>query len=516
MAVLHDIALQLDRYQLYSWRGLLNVVLLLVSVALVKQVCVIVYNLYLHPLRKIPGPQLWIAFPILRTVRMVCGDCEFTIRDLHHKYGEVMRVSPNEVLFMNPEAWKDIYGHGHAEFPKYYPPGVHMNPKQIISSNAQDHFRYRRAMLPAFSDKALVQQEPLMKVYIDLLIQRLHEVAGSGKWANMVRWYNFTTFDLIADLAYGESLKGLETGQSNAWLENIEKLMVVAPMFALIGASRLLGGLILLILGPTIAKSKRQHLANVEQLARGRLTARKQPDRGDFMDYFLRSRGQEHQLSDEELVVNSDLIMVAGSETTATLLSGATYWMLRSPDALRRATDEVRAAFATEDDINFTACRASLPYMNACLEEALRLFPPVPLSLSRSVPGDVPMQVCGLTIPPKTTVGIHHLSAYTSELNFHRAQEYLPERWLPENLSDPASPYYNDRREVHKPFSFGPRDCIGRNLARHEMRLIMARVLFNFDLKLDESCRDWHKQRIFGLWEKPPLKVYLRARSSNT
>jgi cytochrome P450 len=109
-------------------------------------------------------------------------------------------------------------------------------------------------------------------------------------------------------------------------------------------------------------------------------------------------------------------------------------------------------------------------------------------------------------------VGIHHLSAYTSENNFHRAREYLPERWLPDATTDPKSPFYHDQREVHKPFSFGPRDCIGRNLAYHEMRIIMAKILFNFDLELDESCSDWYTQRIFGLWEKPPLKVYVRDR----
>lgn len=107
---------------------------------------------------------------------------------------------------------------------------------------------------------------------------------------------------------------------------------------------------------------------------------------------------------------------------------------------------------------------------------------------------------------------MHHLSAYTTEVNFYRAREFVPERWLPAASTDPESPFYNDRREVHKPFSFGPRDCIGRNLAYHEMRLIMAKILFNFDLGLDDSCSEWWNQRIFGLWEKPPLKVYITAR----
>ncbi|KAJ2998612.1 hypothetical protein NUW58_g262 [Xylaria curta] len=497
------------------WSLGLTSILLLSTIALFQQCWAIIYNLYFHPLSKIPGPQLWIAFPILRRYRMVRGDCEFKIRDLHKKYGEVMRVSPDEVFFLDPQAWKDIYGHGHAEFPKFYPEGVHMHPKKIISSNAQDHFRLRRAMLPAFSDKALTQQEPLIRTYVDLLIKRLREVSETTNCTNLVQWYNFTTFDLIADLAFGESLHGLETGESNVWLENISKILIIAPIFGLIGASKVFGKIIMFFFRPLMTKAEKSHLANVDNMARIRLNARKQPDRGDFMDFFLRSRGQAHQLTNEEVIVNSDLLMVAGSETTATLLSGTTYWMLKTPHALQRATQEVREAFNSDGEMTFLETRSRLPYLLACLEEGLRLFPPVPLALSRSVPGGSPMTVCGLSMPPKTVVGVHHLSAYSSELNFHRAGEFLPERWLPEATTDPNSPFYHDRREVHRPFSFGPRDCIGRNLAYHEMRLIMAKILFNFDLRLDASCNDWYRQRIYGLWEKPPLKVYLTGRTGN-
>ncbi|KAI2466962.1 cytochrome P450 [Annulohypoxylon bovei var. microspora] len=485
-----------------------------IVLSIAYQLLVAIYNLYFHPLKHIPGPPLWIAFPVVRTVGMVRGSAEFQVRDAHDKYGEVVRVAPNQVSFTNPQAWKDIYGHGHAEFPKYYPPGINMDPKKIISANAQDHFRYRRAMLPAFSDKALGQQEPLIRVYVDLLIKRLREVAEKGDSADMVRWYNFTTFDLIADLAFGTPLQGLAEGKSNAWIDNISKLMIYMPILVLMSVSPILGLLFKFGAGSQVRNSQANHHAHVAKMVNDRIYHRKQADRGDFMDYIMRSRGQEHQLTDAELTTNSDLLMVAGSETTATLLSGATYWMLKSPHALKKATEEVRKAFQTEDAITFKEVSAKLPYMMACLDEALRLFPPVPLRLARSVPGDLPVRIGGFQIPVKTVVGVHHLAAYHSERNFHKAREFFPERWLPESITDPTSPFYSDRRDAHRPFSFGPRDCIGRNLAYHEMRLIMARVLWNFDLTLDEKCSNWHEQKIFGLWEKPPLQVFLEERKS--
>lgn len=108
---------------------------------------------------------------------------------------------------------------------------------------------------------------------------------------------------------------------------------------------------------------------------------------------------------------------------------------------------------------------------------------------------------------------MHQFAAYHSPANFHDPQAFHPERWLPEEYSDPSSPFYNDRRGVHKPFSYGRRDCIGRNLAFLEMRLIMALLLWNFDLTLDEGMGQWHKQKIFALWEKPELRVHLKKRS---
>lgn len=104
-------------------------------------------------------------------------------------------------------------------------------------------------------------------------------------------------------------------------------------------------------------------------------------DRGDFMDSILRHRGEKEGLADYELEANANILIIAGSKTTATLLSGVTYWLLRTPEALRKATREVRSTMKTEADITFNRVTSQLPYMLACLDEALRLYPPIPLGL---------------------------------------------------------------------------------------------------------------------------------------
>ncbi|KAJ4348114.1 uncharacterized protein N0V89_009486 [Didymosphaeria variabile] len=492
-----------------SFQGILTLLAFVFAVQIIQAIARAIYNVYFHPLSRYPGPKLWAAFEVSRTIERVRGRLDFAIVDEHRKHGEVVRVGVDELSFIHPSAWKDIYGHGHAELPKYFPPKT-INPNQIIAAKSGDHFRMRRAFLPAFSEKALAQQEKLMRVYIDLLIQRLSECAQSGVPANMTEWYNLTTFDLIADLTFGKSLGGLESGESNQWTKKIETMLKLMPTLMLLTSFPLLATILNFLFGRKMEEARQKHFEYAASLAMGRLQGKEQADRGDFMDYILRSRGEAHQVTDEELVHNSDLFMLAGSETTATLLLGVTYYLLKNPEVYRKATDEVRLVFKKPEDITFKEATQRLPYMMACLSEALRVFPSIPLALFRITQAGTP--IAGHIIPPGTRVGVHQLSAYHSPLNFHDPDSFHPERWLPEVYNDPSSPFHNDRREVHKPFSFGPRDCIGRNLAYHEMRLILAMVLWNFDLELDAGMEQWHLQKIFGIWSKPPLRVRLSKR----
>lgn len=91
----------------------------------------------------------------------------------------------------------------------------------------------------------------------------------------------------------------------------------------------------------------------------------------------------------------------------------------------------------------------------------------------------------------------------------------MPERWLPDSHPRYDDRFANDNKSVFKPFSHGPRDCIGKNLAYAEMRLLAARVLRSFDVVIDGQA-DWQaRQRMFGLWEKVPLRVQVKSRPSS-
>ena len=119
-------------------------------------------------------------------------------------------------------------------------------------------------------------------------------------------------------------------------------------------------------------------------------------------------------------------------------------------------------------------------------------------------------EVLGRWVGPETRVSVHHYATYRSAANFTEPATFAPERWLAEGKG-PAAAYAGDRREAMQAFGFGPRNCLGQNMAMHEMRLMLARLLFRFDFEICDESRAWTDQRAFVLWEKKPLFCRLKV-----
>lgn len=113
-------------------------------------------------------------------------------------------------------------------------------------------------------------------------------------------------------------------------------------------------------------------------------------------------------MSEDELVSNSYVLIIAGSETTATLLSGVTFYILTVPGVMDKLKAEIRGAFAAEAEITWSAVN-QLPYTLAVLNEGLRMYPPVPFGFPRMVEG-LGDFVCGRWIPGGVSQRPHSLN----------------------------------------------------------------------------------------------------------
>jgi cytochrome P450 len=147
------------------------------------------------------------------------------------------------------------------------------------------HDRMRKLLNYAFSDQALRGQEKYVKKYIDLLIGKLSERAISDSQVDLTRWLNFTTFDIIGDLCFGESFGSLKNEDYNFWVANIFKGLKIARMFRVFRAYPIVGVPIfcLLKLFPQLARARQKHEQyTIDKTAR-RLNA--ESNRKDFMRY---------------------------------------------------------------------------------------------------------------------------------------------------------------------------------------------------------------------------------------
>ncbi|KAL1870738.1 hypothetical protein Daus18300_005058 [Diaporthe australafricana] len=353
-------------------------------------------------------------------------------------------------------------------------------------------------------------QESLVRDHVDVLIKKLNKNcvrvdpttgAVQKRSIDMRTWYNWTTFDVIGDLCFGESFGMLEKTRYDPWIKTLNsstQQVAVIQSLASLGLGWLVG-----LLFKVIAPASESHMATTQTKIDRRMLMT--TERLDLIEPLIKLN-DSGKLSKKKLVANAATILGAGSETTATLLTGVTYLLCKNPEVLKRVAQEVRATYHSDEEITLMSV-SKLEYMLACLNEALRLYPPVSIGLPRTLNkgGD---QIAGHYLPEGTVVTVHQWAANRSEINFHDSLAYRPERFLPDRPAE----FAKDRRDAMQPFSVGPRNCVGKNLAIAEMRQILARVLFKFDLELVDPGLDWLApgfQKAYFLWDKPPLEIYL-------
>jgi cytochrome P450 len=332
---------------------------------------------------------------------MLRGSYPFYLSSLHERYGEVVRIRPDTLSFSGSQAAKDILtnkaGHGQLQKdPKIYirdPNGFH----SILSTPSDaDHSRYRRLLSHGFSEKAIREQESVLKEYVDLFIQGLHKRCKEGP-QDMVAWFNWTTFDLIGDLTFDRSFDCLQNQAYHEWIP-----FVFGGIKSVLIASEL--GRYPLVMTLVSWFSRRKILEALTiggQFTRERVDHRiaSSTDRLDFLGHILRHDGKETEMSRSEIEATSSILVLGGSDTTATLLSGTVYYLLQNPHVKQKLVAEIRDAFTNEDDINISNVNG-LPYLLATLEEAMRIYPPVTLGSPRLI-GEEAAVIDRYQVPPE-------------------------------------------------------------------------------------------------------------------
>jgi tryprostatin B 6-hydroxylase len=174
----------------------------------------LVYRAFFHPLSRFPGPfgnklgNLWFSSQLIN------ADAYKKVYGLHKKYGSFVRVGSSDLSITHPKAVDVIYGKGtKCGRSAFY--NADPLPSMISCRDRTAHDRRRRVWSPAFSDKALRAYAQRTKIYDDQLMSRINAASSSGSPVNVSKWFNYYSFDIMGDLAFGKSFDMLKNDQEH-------------------------------------------------------------------------------------------------------------------------------------------------------------------------------------------------------------------------------------------------------------------------------------------------------------
>ncbi|TGZ76676.1 cytochrome P450 [Ascodesmis nigricans] len=486
--------------------GVLPLVLLILTVsALIYALRQLVF----HPLADYPGPKLAALSPLPFVFSNIRGHSHDDLLNLHRKYGTHVRIGPSIVSIATYKAQERVHG-GNPHFPK----GQHYKNWQLgvakpgltPATDVHDHAVQRAALNPMFFPQNLKKQERHIQEGLDLLMEKLYQHKNDPDGVDINFWALAFSSDVITDLAFGETFGSLKAEKLHWVVEQMNKffsMILVLDSFYRILPSWLWSYRESLV--PKKVTAQRQRLA---EFAQTRLVERMNNTalREDFIT-ALRDVPEEKRLNDAQLRMNCIGFIIAGGETTSTALTAAFYFLVTIPRAYTALTTELRSAFTSPHEITATNVSA-LPYLQHCINETLRLFPPLATLGIRESPG---ADVDGVWVPHGVEVVTPQWVINRDEGNFRRAEEFWPERWG--NLKEGDGAHGGeDRKRACQPFGMGQRMCIGKALAMMEMRLVIARTLFEFDIELARKVDLVRESRVLMVWNKAPVYLKLTPR----
>lgn len=181
------------------------------------------------------------------------------------------------------------------------------------------------------------------------------------------------------------------------------------------------------------------------------------------------------------------------------------YYLLQNPPTFNKLRDELDNALNPEDAVAPWDKVRGLPYLRACIDEALRLAPPVAANLIRRTRAGASTVVDGEVIPPNTNVSISAYTAHRDPAIFEDPETYEPGRWLAKR-----SDRLKDMLAVFIPFSAGTRGCIGRNVSALLQMVCVATLVYHYDFALPNPTWEMEYEEWFNLW---PLSLPLEVSS---
>lgn len=448
----------------------------------------------------------------------------------------ILRIGPNSLSFCDTRAIKGIYGHNtRCLKDENYNllSGSHRNLFDVTDTH--DHGQKRRLLSAAFAIKNLEKWEHK----IDYTTRRLFKVLDTKCTpplktstpdprevnVDFNHWINLWTIEAINYICVSSKMDLLDTGTDEVTAERPDgsryraryrlamNEMVRAPA-VFVWEYRLWPWLKWLSqILPTHYRSRWTTGAQFEDVtyhqAAERLRRYQAGEKGldDFFSCLMDDKaGRPNNLEWGEVVSEINALLNAGFETTGIALTHALELLIKHPLYLQMLREELDMVLDPEEEVALYDKVKDLPFLRACIDESLRIIPPVSAGLPRRTPAEG-AQIMDHWIPGHTSVNMTVYAAHRDPEIFKDPEVFDPTRWL--NLED--------RKRMESafiPFSAGSRGCLGRNITYLEQIIMIASLVHRYDFALPTPEFALDRFEAFNiLCGQLPIKIWRRPRS---
>ncbi|KAL5529682.1 hypothetical protein ACEPAG_5667 [Sanghuangporus baumii] len=447
-------------------------------------VSIVLYRISpLHPLATFPGPLSLKISKLFLAYHASTGKQHILFKKLHEKYGSVVRVGPNELSIVDVEYIPRVIGL--RKGPRWI---AHVRPGTVPSivalRDVDWHAERRKLWNHGFTTAALKELQPIVENRVLQLVEELGKRTSlkseeKENSLDLALWTSYFAYDIMGDMVLngGFSLmsKGDEGG-TRALLEHYTEVLGTLQHTPWI-----VGLIYKLSAVPERMRNYQEFAYQHYKMRKSRGAAKR-----DLFHYITNEEGLEKIEITTDQGMNEILTAIAaGADTTSTVLAAVFFYLLSNPAAFMHLQNEVDFEFPVEDEEPFDAVKlARMPYLNAVINETLRLQPPVATSLQRSpLEGSGGVMVAGRLVPEST-------SLYVPPYPLHRDGRYFspsPNSFIPDRWLESKNGKFTIDVSAFIPFSAGRANCVGKNLALIEMRMVIATMVQRFDMKFAEG-----------------------------
>ncbi|KAI0466771.1 putative benzoate 4-monooxygenase cytochrome P450 [Xylaria cf. heliscus] len=465
-------------------------------------------------LRHVPGPLLSSLTNLPRVFWVKSGQSQEYHRQLHEKYGEIVRLGPNMVSISNPEVIPILYptrpGFPKSDLYATLRPYSRNNNGLKVVFNTQDetlHKQIKSPIAPLYSLTNTVTFEPLVDEVLLCLEEQLNNrFSVTGATFNFGDYLQFFAFDVMGTLTFSKKYGFLETGKDvqgilaaiwSHWKGSavVTQITWADPIISrnrFVRAFRKTGGMALIGYIDGVLKERLRDRSNTTN-TRGETsnnTAISKSRHVDFLDHFLTAKEQNPKLPPWAPTAWTFSNVLAGSDSTATVIRTVMWYvilnsfcsdlynLLCNPDTLEKLYQELSNAGVSMPYPRWAEV-CNLPYLDACVQEGIRLHPPFSFHFERVVPrGGI--KVLGKFLPEGTVVGSNPWVTNRHEGTFGRN----PDAWNPERWLAGGDVYRRELEKMLLTFGAGRRVCLGKHIGILELKKVVPFLAMNYKMQV--------------------------------